>query len=522
MRPLRGSSIVVLVLMASTVVAVVLAVHALRASRQREAISTAMQRQYAQLATWEYSRKVRQRVEDALMQTLLDHAHPERIPAHGRAETGCTCLAVDSVERWLGVPPSGDAAGEAAPLRTAIAAALTAGPALGREGMSEGVITMIAVPDDPARFVALKPEPHLRPDGGWVGLVTSYAALEPLLERAHLESPLLPEWLTTARGPMSSVHVVVRDGAGTALYTSPGTTAGPVDVEAPIWPDGRVALSTRVSMPPEFVAGLGPEHGASTGVGVIWTLIAANVVLVGVGLRQIRKERDLARLRATFVAGVSHEMRTPLAQIRMFSDMLALDRVRNDEERQRALRIIGQESTRLSHLVDNVLQFHRGAGPATVHPAAVLDLSAFVAEVASSFEPLAAARNVRLVCTPVATRVPVKADHGALRQVVLNILDNAVKYGPAGQTVVLSITSDADYAVLTVDDQGSGIPAGDRTRMFEAFTRGRDTRGTGGAGIGLAVVRDIVLAHGGRVALEDSPAGGTRVIVTLPLATGHD
>jgi signal transduction histidine kinase len=111
-------------------------------------------------------------------------------------------------------------------------------------------------------------------------------------------------------------------------------------------------------------------------------------------------------------------------------------------------------------------------------------------------------------------------DPGALTQIFLNLLDNAVKYGPEGQVVTVCVRRSADEIVLSVDDEGPGIPVADRRRVFDAFER-LDRLGapkTSGAGIGLTVVRDLAVAHSGRAWVEAAPGGGARVAVALPAA----
>jgi signal transduction histidine kinase len=202
----------------------------------------------------------------------------------------------------------------------------------------------------------------------------------------------------------------------------------------------------------------------------------------------------------------------------MFSETLLLDRVRNEGEKRRALEIIGQESTRLSQLVDNVLLFHRRR-PELPATGEVIDLKTFAGEVVESFQPLAVSKRAQLLFAWTADDVPVRGDASSLRQVLLNLLDNAVKYGPPDQTVSVRVTRTADLAVLTIEDGGPGVNPADRERIFHAFVRGRGTSGTGGAGIGLAVVRQIVEAHGGRVTVDEAPGGGARFTVTLPAVT---
>src|SRR5262249_9428671 len=152
----------------------------------------------------------------------------------------------------------------------------------------------------------------------------------------------------------------------------------------------------------------------------------------------VRKERALARMRADFVASVSHELRTPLTQIRMFAETLLLDRVRSDDERKRALAVIDQETRRLSNVVENGLQFSRGErGTLRIAPHPC-DVAAAVRETIDLFAPIAAGRGVR-VALEAAESIEANVDEGAARQIVLNLLDNAVKYGPEGQEVAVRV-----------------------------------------------------------------------------------
>jgi signal transduction histidine kinase len=112
-----------------------------------------------------------------------------------------------------------------------------------------------------------------------------------------------------------------------------------------------------------------------------------------------------------------------------------------------------------------------------------------------------------------------RVDRNALRQILLNLLDNAAKYGPAGQTITVGSQIVGDRARIWVEDEGPGIPRDDRVRVWEPYIRlNRDAESsTGGSGIGLSVVRELVLLHGGRTRVESSPGGGARVVVELPL-----
>src|SRR5204863_327957 len=213
------------------------------------------------------------------------------------------------------------------------------------------------------------------------------------------------------------------------------------------------------------------------------------------------------RLRADFVSGVSHELRTPLAQIRMFSETLLLGRVRSDDERERSLEIIDQEARRLTHLVENLLHFSRSERRLARLSPALAPLAPLVSEAAEGCAPLAAARGVTSG-SELADGVVAPVDADALRQMLLSLLDNAVKYGPSGQTVTLALAVADGRARVSVDDEGPGIPAAERERIWDRFWRLERDRGSAvaGTGIGLSVVRELVALHGGRTWGERAPA----------------
>lgn len=239
-------------------------------------------------------------------------------------------------------------------------------------------------------------------------------------------------------------------------------------------------------------------------------LLVASIVLIG-------RETEIARLRADFIAGVSHELRTPLAQIRMFAETLMLGRVRGEDEQKRSLEIIDQEARRLTHLVENVLLFARAERRSgRINPERV-DLAADVRDAIHGFAILCRSRAVE-IRPELQENIGVNVDRGALRQILLNLLDNAVKYGPLAQRITVGMAMFNGTARVWVDDEGAGIPESDRQRVFDSFFRlDRDVASPiAGSGIGLAIVKELVNLHDGRVWIENAPGGGARVVVELP------
>jgi signal transduction histidine kinase len=359
--------------------------------------------------------------------------------------------------------------------------------------------------------------------GTVVGVDGDPAAFGAVYTMGEEKNPLLPRPLTGGVIYDSLGSAIVTDADGIELYRSAvqyePTFAASDSVEA-MMGGMPVHVALRPDMAPKLIIGGMPRDQRPR----LLILLALTAGLVAVALQQLRREYELARLRADFVSGVSHELRTPLAQIRMFSETLLLGRVRSDEERERSLEIIDQEARRLTHLVENLLHFSRSERRLTRLSPAPAPLAPLLSEAAEGFAPLAAARGVTL-CTELTDGVVAPIDADALRQMLLNLLDNAVKYGPFGQTVTLRLNVTDGRALVCVDDQGPGIPAADRERIWDRFWRLERDRGSAvaGTGIGLSVVRELVALHGGRAWAEDAPAterrgrAGSRFVIELPL-----
>ena len=252
-------------------------------------------------------------------------------------------------------------------------------------------------------------------------------------------------------------------------------------------------------------------------------VLGLSAALAAIGVMQLRRESDLARLRSDFIASVSHELRTPLAQVRMFAETLLLGRVRSDEERLRSLQIVDQEARRLTHLVENILQFSRAEREAIRLAPVPSELASQVREAIEAFAPVARARHV-VVQTSLENDVVCLVDPAALRQILLNLLDNAVKYGPLGQTVTITLKRTGDRARLMVDDQGPGIPPDQRNRVWEPYQRLESavSAAVAGSGIGLAVVAQLVALHNGRAWVEAGSGRGARFVVEIPLGVGRE
>jgi signal transduction histidine kinase len=345
--------------------------------------------------------------------------------------------------------------------------------------------------------------------------------LSPAFTRILNQHSLLPASLVKDLVPDSILSISVHTIEGREVYRSPGYVNQRDAVADTIESSfGRLVLGVaiRPQIASQLIVGGLPKSRVPTLVALF--LLAAG--LLGVALVQLRRQQQLARLRTEFVSGVSHELRTPLAQIRWFAELLHMGKLRTEDERARSASIIDQEARRLTYLVENVLSFSRGEkGTSRISPVAV-DLDREIDDVVELFGPLTRSRRMSLRAFPQAGIV-VNVDRDALHQILLNLLDNAVKYGPAGQTITIGSEIAGDRLRIWVEDQGPGIPHEDRQRVWEPYVRlNRPTESvTGGSGIGLAVVRELVTLHGGRTRAEGVPRGGARMVIELPLGDGR-
>jgi two-component system OmpR family sensor kinase len=225
--------------------------------------------------------------------------------------------------------------------------------------------------------------------------------------------------------------------------------------------------------------------------------------------------RSEERRTTQFVSDVSHELRTPLTAIRGAAETL-LDGDVPPEAEERFLASIVAEAGRLSRLANDLLTLQRIEGATGEMPLRVVDLRTAAESVAAALAPLIEDRGVQLSISGEAPKV--LGDIDRIQQVIANLVDNASRHVGAGGHVKIGLASQDRWAVLTVADDGPGIPPEDLPRLFDRFYRSQPSRdrSTGGAGLGLAIVRAIVGAHDGRIDAENLPGGGSQFRVRLP------
>lgn len=351
------------------------------------------------------------------------------------------------------------------------------------------------------------------------GFEADPAALAARFRKVAARGPLFPASLVQRGVRNDALFLQVLDPSGREVFRSGVPRQPYLGVTRPFGEDYNGILSGFV-----IRAAVDPAAAPSLVIGGLPRsrlpfLLGALAVTMGLTLtavRQLRRERVLTEMRSDFVSRVSHELRTPLTQIRMFAETLLLNRVRSEDERRRSLEIIDRESRRLTNLVENVLRFSRGERGEDRVEAMPRDVVPLLRQLLVDFEPLLSGRaSIR---TSLPDRAVALVDEAAFRQVLLNLLDNAVKYGPPGQEIRVSIESDSGEKVrIAVEDGGPGIPVRERDRVWRRFYRlARDRESAvAGTGIGLAVVRELTLLQGGRAYVEEGAGGGARFVVEL-------
>ncbi|MBL9079136.1 MAG: HAMP domain-containing histidine kinase [Planctomycetes bacterium] len=333
----------------------------------------------------------------------------------------------------------------------------------------------------------------------------------------HLDlDTLLGPALQPFVGQQATFTLAIHDEVGAALVPPPASVPGdfvppslqrhglhlhayPADVDR-IVADARAAAQNRAAL---LVALFATAVG-----GALWLWRSAS------------REAELAALKIDLVSRVSHELKTPLALIRMYGETLGMGRARDERQAAEFGGIIARESERLTLLIQRILDFSRQQVGTLSYTPTTIDLGDLLRTVCEAYTPHLEARGAILVET-LPAGVTVRCDRNAGESAIVNLLENAAKYARDGDTdheIELELQSVGDRAVVEVRDRGRGIPDDELERVFEGFHRARNAGEVRGAGLGLSLVRHFARAHGGDVSAHHRDGGGTVVRLWLPLA----
>jgi signal transduction histidine kinase len=226
-----------------------------------------------------------------------------------------------------------------------------------------------------------------------------------------------------------------------------------------------------------------------------------------------RMRRQVEEARRGLVAAASHDLRTPLASLRLLVE--AIDDGVAGEDRDRYLREIRTHVAVLSDLIDDLFELSRIEAGDISWTMRRVELGELIGDTVAAFRTSAEERGVHLAAELPSGKVVAEADAEKVQRVLFNLIQNAIRHTPADGSVTVRASGGPAGVEVEVADSGEGIPAGEGERVFDAFYRGDSSRNEDGAGLGLAISRAIVEAHGGRIWLEDA-SPGTRVRFTLP------
>jgi len=349
-----------------------------------------------------------------------------------------------------------------------------------------------------------------------IGVKTAVKNLGKLFEEIWENKKILPGSVTKNKAANEIMSIKVFTDSGSSVFASGKRTSERISVERKVGGEfnflkGKMAIS---NLSRSNLAGAG-LHGKSNIILMILFAIASALGVIA--YIQFRNESKLIRMKRAFISNVSHELRTPVTQIRMFSETLLKGRARNNTEVEKSLQIIDKESKRLSRLITNILDFSATENSILETSPQRIQVDEQIRQVVQAFAPLAdsASNKIKLDLEAVTAYL----DQSAFKQILTNVMDNAVKYGPEGQQVDIRLRKHEKNIVFSVADEGPGIPEEIQNKVWEPNWKQSDTSSssTSGSGIGLSVVQQYLKKMNGSAKIINRKEGGTKFIFQLPI-----
>jgi two-component system, OmpR family, sensor histidine kinase KdpD len=368
------------------------------------------------------------------------------------------------------------------------------------------VARVVAERDRAARSTA-----EARSLAAFAGRLLSDEPLERTLQVAAESLVVLFELSTCA------IDAVV-DGKPVRVRAPRGAPEGPPSFQIPLRA-GDVELGRLGVSRPAGEPDLSSSERESIAAFARQTAVALQRANDDAEIRRTRVEAEASDMRAALFSSITHDLRTPLASITAgVSSLLDPDVSYDDREREELLRTSLEEANRLNRMVANLLDLARMRAGALQPATEPMPFEDVLESVLRRMEPALRPFTLRTMVRP---ELPlVQIDPIQIDQVLTNLLENAVRFAPPGSEIRIAANAWAGQVEVRVSDQGPGVPADRRERVFEPFYKHDAGLGRGGTGLGLAIARAVVQAHGGRIRIEGTPTGGTAVVFDLPVATG--
>ncbi len=387
---------------------------------------------------------------------------------------------------------------------------------LGRTGVADEPAKLRVDEREPEHRLILKP---IRNEAsqviGVIGMVVDpsfFAAYYlPKIIREHL-----PKLCSDTE--QDNMVVTVHDGRDQKVWaTQPAVERGGGIVKSLqfVYTDWQLGVHTRHMTPEQWAQ----QHFA---LNVSLSLLVTGILVAGIVLilRTASRAVKLSQMKTDFVSNVSHELRTPLASVRVFGEFLRLGRVSGLDKAREYGEYIETESRRLTHLINNILDFAKIESDQKNYQFEAADLTGVITEVIETFHVRLQQRPGKLVFeAPAPMLPPVMIDPDAMAQAVTNLLDNAIKYSAPDRVIRVQLQLQDGWVALSVSDQGIGIPRWEQEKIFERFHRVSTglVHNVKGSGLGLAIVKHIVSAHRGTVTLTSDVGQGSTFILYLPV-----
>ncbi len=328
-----------------------------------------------------------------------------------------------------------------------------------------------------------------------------------------------------------ALELSVVDDRGEVVYGPPapwGEVAARAHFRLQFYPVDEIRSRMAAEVAPRrWSVVVSPARGTGTatvaamgaqGYGLSMLSVLLMLVALTFTLRSRQKAAQLARMQADFVSYVSHQLKTPLSLLSAVLETLDLERVRSSAKLAEYLRIARAEAARLAALVERILEFSRVQGPARTYELERVSLLPLVEETVDAFRQALAHEGVSVTVESTGPSPVVAADPAALEQVLVNLLDNAVKYSYGRKEVLVRVGTAGSEAILEVIDHGVGIRPEELPRIFDRFYRGSGAAlNRQGFGLGLAIARELVAAHRGRIEVDSVVERGSTFRVRLPL-----